>query len=176
VTSISCPPTANPIDAIHGVPAPAAPRVALAPDYHPRLEQMQSLAKALGVRLLPRSQIPTDGLVLRTANDPERCTDAALQQLKPVADLIVDAELARTKVTDAGLPILAGWVNLRHLDLSHTAVTGRRLSSLRPLKKLESLNLTESYADPASVARLHLPALQHIYSFDLKGAPAPAQP
>ena len=38
---------------------------------------------------------------------------AVLAKLAPVADLIVEAELARTKITDAGLAALAACANLR---------------------------------------------------------------
>ena len=80
--------------------------------------QIAALEKSLGVRLVPRSRLATDGLVLRTASAPSRATDAALAQLAPIADLIVEAELARTKVTDAGLATLATFTNLRTLDLT----------------------------------------------------------
>jgi len=66
----------------------------------PALNTIEGLEASLGIRLVPRSQNPTDGLILRTAGAPERCNDATLAQLAPVASLIVDAELARTMVTD----------------------------------------------------------------------------
>ena len=162
------------VGAIKGVPAlKAHVVVALAPDYHNRQALIADLEKALGLRLLPRSQVATDGLVLRTASAPERATDTALAKLRPVADLIVDAELARTPVTNAGLKNLAAWTNLRALDLSHTAVSGPGLAPLSRLKKLESVNLTETSADPASIAKLeHQPGVKHVYSFNLKAAPA----
>lgn len=161
------------VEAIKGAPALLGPPpiVVLAPDYRPRLERIRALESALGVRLLPRSQIATDGLVLRTASAPERCTDSALASLKPISDLIVDAEMARTPVTDAGLAAVATWANLRLLDLSHTAITSKGLGPIARLKHLESINLTETSADPASIAQLsRMPTLKHIYSFNLKPA------
>src|ERR1700676_3988771 len=95
----------------------------LAPDYRPQMKVLAGLETSLGVRLVPRSQNPTDGLILRTASAPERCNDATLTQLAPVASLIVDAELARTKVTDKGMQAIANFSNLRFLDFSNTAVT-----------------------------------------------------
>ena len=44
-----------------------------------------------------------------------------------MAPLIVDAELARTKVTDAGLMSLGRFENLRALDLTRTAVSSAGL-------------------------------------------------
>ena len=81
-----------------------APR---APDYRPFIAQIIDLEKELSVRLVPVSQVVTDGLILRTVNNPDKVDDATLDRLAPVAALIVDAELARTKVTDAGLASLA---------------------------------------------------------------------
>jgi hypothetical protein len=138
----------------------------LAPDYRPRLETITALENSLGVRLLPRSQNPTDGLVLRTMSFPERCTDETLAGLEPIADLIVDAELARTKIGDDGLNSLSTFVNLRALDLSHTAVTSRGVQKLFKLEKLETLNLTETAVDDGGVSALrHRPSLKRLYLF-----------
>jgi mono/diheme cytochrome c family protein len=149
--------------------------VALAPDWRPRADEIARVAKAAGVRLVPRSQISTDGLVLRTASAPSRCDDAALEKLAPLAPLIVDAELARTKVTDAGLKSLSACTNLRKLDLTRTAVTSEGLSALAGLKNLEQLNLTETAVDDAGVAKLKpLPALKKIWLFGTKTTEAAA--
>ena len=150
-------------------PVPPAPKPAalpLAPDWRPRAPQIAALERELGVRLAPRSQTPTDGLVLRTASAPGRCDDAALARLAPVADLIVEAELARTKITDAGLASLAGCENLRAIDLTRTAVSSAGVTSLAALKKLESLNLTATRVDAAGAAKLkELPALRQLWLF-----------
>ncbi len=166
----------TPVSAIRGVPALAAPKpppVALAPDWHPRGAQIAALEKALGLKILPRSALATDGLVLRTASAPSRCDDAALAKLKPIADLIVEAELARTKVTDAGLASLAGYTNLRSLDLTRTPVTTKGLAALQPLKKLEVLNLTATKVDAAGVTALKtaLPKLTELWTFNTPATP-----
>jgi len=150
-------------------PAPIPAPTPLAADYRPRTDQIQALAEQLGVRLVPRSQNPQDGLILRTVSAPEHCDDAVLAALKPVSDLIVDAELARTKVSDGGAKILATFPNLRSLDLSHTAVTSRGLAPLENLTKLESLNLTSTAVDDQGVRPFrHKPGLRHLYLFDTK--------
>ena len=113
---------------------------------------------------MPRSQIATDGLILRTASAPARCDDAALAKLGAVAPLIVDAELARTKVTDAGLKALGACENLRSLDLTRTAITSEGLAAIVELKKLEALNLTDTAIDDRGVDRLKaVPALKRIW-------------
>ena len=139
----------------------------LAPDYRPQLKTIAALEASLGVRLVARSQIPTDGLILRTASAPSRCNDASLQQLAPVAKLIVDAELARTKVTDKGIQAIAAFSNLRFLDLSHTAVTSAGVKDLDKLNKLESLNLTETKVTNDGIAELqNKPGIKKIYLFE----------
>ena len=139
----------------------------LTPDYRPQLKTIVALEASLGVRLVPRSQNPTDGLILRTASAAKRCNDATLQQLTPVANLIVDAELARTDITDKGLPSVSVFSNLKFLDLSHTAVTSAGMKDLAKLNKLESLNLTETKVTQDGVAELRTkPSIKRIYLFD----------
>jgi hypothetical protein len=130
---------------------------------------MAKLEKDLGVKLVPRSQVLTDGLILRTASAPGRCDDSVLMKLAPLAALIVDAELARTKITDAGLKSLATFENLRSLDLTRTAISSKGLEALMVLKKLEKLNLTDTAVDDVGVDQLKsLPALQRIWLFGTK--------
>jgi uncharacterized membrane protein len=141
----------------------------LAPDYRPRSTEIAALQTKLGVRLVLRSQDPKDGIVLRTVSAPERCDDAVLRALKPIANLIVDAELARTKVTDEGLKTLGGFPNLRYIDLSNTAVTSSGLAPLTSLAKLESLNLTATGVDDQGVLPFrNKKGLRHLYLFGTK--------
>jgi hypothetical protein len=168
---------ASPIAAVSAFPdAPAlkrqpAPVVPLTADWQPLVAQIRALEKELGVKLAPRSLVATDGLVLRTASAPSRCDDAALATLEPIAAYIVEAELARTKVTDAGLVAIARWENLRSLDLTRTAVTSRGLTQLASLKKLERLNLTSTGVDDAGIQALReIPALQRLWVFETRVA------
>lgn len=161
-------------------PRPAAPKPAaapLAPDWRPRAAEIAALEKATGVRLVARSQVPTDGLVLRTASAPSRCDDAVLAKLAPVAEFIVDAELARTKVTDAGLKTLASFKNLRALDLTRTGITSAGIGALTSLKQLEAINLTGTAIDDSAVATLKmLPALKRMWLFGTKATAASEAP
>ncbi len=145
---------------------PALPLVA---DWHPHAAEIAAFEKETGLRLLPRSQIATDGLVLRTASAPTRCDDAALKKLAPLTALIVEAELARTKISDAALKTIARWENLRALDLTRTAVSSAGLAAIASLQKLEALNLTETAIDEAGVAQLKtMPALKRVWLFGTK--------
>lgn len=152
------------------VPKPArTPAPALAPDWRPRAQEISALEKDLGVKLVPRSQVATDGLILRTASAPRHCDDAILAKLASVAPLIVDAELARTSITDAGLKALAACENLRSLDLTRTSVTSEGLSAIAGLKKLEKLNLTETAVDDPGVEKLKaVPSLKRVWLFGTK--------
>ncbi len=167
-------PATEPFDAPALLRALVAPLAA--PDYRPRLAVANALAQKLGLRLVPRSIVPTDGLVLRTASAPTQCNDAVLAQLKPVADLIVEAELARTKITDAGLASLALCENLQILDLTQTAITPNGLSALHQLKNLAVLNLTSTATDKtAATALKKLPSLRHLWLFGTPADPVIAQ-
>jgi hypothetical protein len=146
-------------------PALAAPPAA--PDYRARLAGAVYLARTLGVLLVPRSRVPTDGLVLRTAGAPERCDDEVLARLAPVADLIVEAELARTRVSDKGMEAVGRWHNLLRLDLTHTSVTSDGIARLASLGRLKTLNLTETKVDERGLAQARrLPALKDMWAFD----------
>jgi uncharacterized membrane protein/mono/diheme cytochrome c family protein len=155
---------------VHGAPPadkPAPPP--LTADYRPRSDTILALQTQFGIRLVPRSENPHDGLILRTVTAPTSCNDAVLEALLPIANLIVDAELARTKITDAGVKTLATFSNLRSLDLSHTAITSRGLAPLANLNKLESLNLTATDVDDQGVLPLRRkPGLRNLYLFETK--------
>jgi uncharacterized membrane protein len=145
------------------------PPVPLTRDYRPQLPEITSLEHELGVSLVPRSRNPEDGLILRTVSAPERCDDIAIARLKVIGMLIVDAELARTKVTDAGLKTLATFSNLRAVDLAHTAVTSAGVPVLARLSHLESLNLTATVVDDVGVAALRRKqTLKRLYLFETR--------
>ena len=157
---------------VRGAPPPAkpaSPSLPLAKDYRPQLKTISSLEQELGVRLVPRSQNPTDGLILRTVSAPEHFDDKTLARLKPIADLIVDAELARTKVTDQGLKMLATFSNVRSVDLAHTNVTSTGVPLLARLDHLETLNLTATSVDDSGIVALRRKqSLKRLYLFETK--------
>ena len=160
--------------------APAVKRpptyLPLAPDWQPLATEIKRLERDLGLKLVPRSQNVRDGLILRTASAPRRCDDATLAALAPVAELIVEAELARTAITDAGMSTLARFENLRALDLSRTQVTSSGLAALAPLQALEILNLTATAVDDAGVAHVKtLPALQRLWLFGTQATLGPSE-
>ncbi|MEY4941738.1 MAG: hypothetical protein RIQ93_3473 [Verrucomicrobiota bacterium] len=151
------------------VAAPVLPRPPAAPDYRPFMAQITALEAKLRVRLIPVSQLATDGIILRTISEPQKVDDALLAQLAPLASLIVDAELARTKVTDKGLVTVATFTNLRRLDLAHTSVTSAGVAALVPLAKLRALNLVGTRVDDRAAPTLRrMSALQEVHAFGSK--------
>lgn len=146
-----------PLSDFSQAPAPPPDRhseaVAWAPDYRSKLDEAKALADRLGIRLVARSQVPTDGLIVRTASAPSHCTDEVLVALAPLADVIVEAELARTRISDKGLAAVSAWKNLRHLDLTATAVTAEGLQPVAGLTRLETLNLTDSQVDETKLPK-----------------------
>lgn len=138
--------------------------VTAAPDYRPFISQLADLEKRQRVRLVPVSQVGTDGLILRTISDATSVDDTTLLALAPVAHLIVDAELARTRITDAGLATLGKFTNLQRLDLGYTRVTSNGISALGSLSKLETINLVSTPADDLAWKTLReLPRLRRVY-------------
>jgi hypothetical protein len=99
------------------------------------------------LRLLGRTSSP--------ALDAEgQMTDPMLQQICGVEG-VTSLNLAGSKtVTDEGIRYLARLPELRHLDLSGTAITDRGLAVLRELPKLETISLAMTPITDAGAAWL----------------------
>jgi Planctomycete cytochrome C len=128
--------------------------IKIAPDYRPKLNEVLILAKKLGIKVVPRSLVPTDGLIIRTASNPKHCTDETLEQLAPYADLIVEAELSRTQITDKGLSYLGHCKNLQYLDIAFTRITNDSISTLSEFKSLRTLNASGTHMTESTLKRL----------------------
>ena len=96
--------------------------------------------RASASRVLQLSQSDT-GLMFTAVNVVDKFDDAALAQLAPLAGSLADVNLARTKVTDAGLATVAQMKNLQRLRLENTAITDAGLDALKACENLEYLNL-----------------------------------
>ncbi len=93
-----------------------------------------------------------------------KINDAALADLKPVAEQIVSLNLAGTGITDAGLAQIAGLKNLQKLHLEKTAVGDDGLAHLKGLSELRYLNLYSSKVTDKGLAHLSgLAKLQNLY-------------
>ena len=142
-------------------------------DYSALMPEIDAMDKKLGAKLVPVSSKPSDGLILETVDVAPTFNDAQLAQLAKFAPYIVEADLARTAITDAGFDTLATFTHLRSLHLESTAITGSGLAKLAPLTQLTYLNLsgtrvTQAAASPlASMKNLH-----HLYLFNTPAQPA----
>ncbi len=140
------------------------------------MHEIDQLAQSQGAKLLPVSAVPSDGLILNTVDVSATFTDAQLAQFERFAPYIVEADLARTAVTDAGFDTLSKFTHLRALHLEGTAVTGRGLAKLAPLSQLTYLNLSETKVDSAAAAQLaSMKNLRHVYFFDTPAQPTAGQ-
>ncbi len=143
-------------------------------DYSSKMPEIAQAASAIGVTLVPVSRNLRDGLILNTVNAGTKFGDAQLAGLKPFAPFIVEAELGRTAVTDASLPTLATFTNLRAIHLEGTAVTGAGIGQLTQLKQLKYLNLSGSQVTAAAVAPLAHSNL-NLYLYNTPAQPASRQ-
>jgi uncharacterized membrane protein len=142
-------------------------------DYSSLMPEIASTAKAEGITLVPVSRNLKDGLILNTADAGSKFGDQQLAALSRFAPYIVEAQLARSSVTDAGLSTLGKFPHLRALHLDGTAITGSGLPNLAPLTQLNYLNLSETKVTQASIAPLSaMKNLRHLYLYDTPAQPA----
>lgn len=142
-------------------------------DYSALMDEIRQLQQLQGAKLVPVSANPSDGLILRTIDVAATFDDAQLAKFQPFAPFIVEAELARTAVTDAGMETLIQFKNLRVLHLEGTAVSGRSLAKLASLSQLTYLNLSGTKVTSGAVTVLKSrPNLRHLYLFNTPADPA----
>ncbi len=153
---------------------PDAPLVPVG-DYSALEPLIQQMENGQGAKLKQVSSKPSDGLVLFTVDAAASFDDAQLRQFEKFAPYIVEAELARTAVTDASFDTLAKFTHLRALHLEGTAITGSNLAKLAPLSQLTYLNLSETKVTSSAIASLStMKSLRHVYLFNTPAQPAPA--
>lgn len=119
----------------------------------PAVEAAMQKVNATGASLMP---IAADAKAYRftALNVAKEFTDAGLDALAPIADKIASLDLARTKVTDAGLAKVAGMKGLKELHLENTAIGDAGLDQLKGLAELEYLNLYNTKVTDAGLAKL----------------------
>jgi hypothetical protein len=136
---------------------------ALTEDQKKAVTAAAAKMQSLGASLMPLA-LDTEQLRLSVINATDKFADAQLAELSPVAPHVLWVDLARSKVTDAGLGTLAKMANLERLHLENTAVTDAGVSQLAGLKKLEYLNLYGTKVTDAGIAKLAgLTALKKLF-------------
>jgi len=123
------------------------------PGTDPALKAVVDKVNATGASLMP---VAADGKAYRftALNVAKEFTDANLVPLATAADKITSVDLARTKVTDAGLSAIAAMKNLTELHLENTGITDAGLDHLKGLTALEYLNLYNTKVTDAGVQKL----------------------
>ena len=143
-------------------------------DYSKWMNEIQQMQQAQGAKLVPVSSKPSDGLILSTVDVAGNFGDTQLAQFEKFGPYIVEANLARTAVTDASFETLSKFANLRALHLEGTAVTGNGLAKLAGLSQLAYLNLSDTKVTSAAVSGLKaMPHLRHVYLFNTPAQPLP---
>lgn len=119
----------------------------------PAMKAAADKVNATGALLMP---VAADGKAWRftALNVAKDFTDAGLDTLAPVADKIASLDLARTKVTDAGLKAVAAMKNLTELHLENTGIGDAGLDHLKGLANLEYLNLYNTKVTDAGLQKL----------------------
>jgi hypothetical protein len=142
-------------------------------DYSGKMGEIAQAAKSAGVTLVPVSRNLGDGLILNTVNAGPKFGDAQLASFLPFAPYVVEAELARTSVTDGCFDTLEKFAHLRALHLEGTAITGTGLSKLSQLPQLRYLNLSGTGVTQAAIAPLgSMKNLRHLYLYNTPAQPA----
>ena len=155
----------------------AAPKPVTAPKDldQPTKDAIAKLQQEIGATILQIAQSET-GLMFTAVNVADKFGDAELAKFAPLAGSMQDLNLARTKVTDAGLAAVAGMKNLQRLRLENTAVTDAGLDHLKGLEKLEYLNLFNTAVTDAGLEKLAaLKGLKRLYVWQTKATKEGAQ-
>jgi hypothetical protein len=123
-------------------------------------------ARRTGARVEPVSlDLPL--LRVSTVNVRHSLGDAELRLLLPIANQITWLDLAGTRVSDAGMNVVAEMRNLTRLDLANTAVTDAGTRALSGLRRLEYVNLRGTRVGDGTLATLtQLPALRSLYLWE----------
>jgi len=119
----------------------------------PAIEAAMKQVNATGASLMPVAA-GASAYRFTALNVAREFTDAGLAVLAPVADRIASLDIARSKVTDAGLAKIAAMKNLKELHLEGTTVGDAGLDHLKGLAGLEYLNLYNTKVTDAGIAKL----------------------
>ncbi|MBL9150332.1 MAG: hypothetical protein JNM94_16715 [Phycisphaerae bacterium] len=107
------------------------------------------------------------GVMVNASTASTPWTDDDLALLAPIADEIVELNLARTSITDAGLAGLPPMPRLSTLRLDHVALTDAAAAAIRRLDALETLNLVGTKIGDGGFATIaDHPRLRRVYVFE----------
>ena len=146
----------------------------------PELDDAQQAAIEAAIAAL-RSR---GGVVQRIAADTEavevnlsllrdKVTDETLQQLRPLAPVLVWLNASRTAIGDGAATHLAELRQLRRLNVSGTAIGDVGIAAVEGLQQLEYLNVYGTQVGDAGLASIaKLTGLKQLYLWQSKATPA----
>jgi len=127
----------------------------------PDEKQVQKLSN--NNRVITPLTITSPALVVNFYNKPFY-NGKQLEELKPLAEQIVELNLDNMPVKDEDLKIIAGFRNLRKLNLNFSAITGATLTELKSLQNLKSLSLSGTSMKAQQLNALTaIPKLRSVY-------------
>ena len=104
---------------------------------------------------------------------PQAFKSEQLKALEPLGKQIVSLDLDKMPVTDADIPAITQFANLRVLNLSFTGVTGAGIAQLCKLEKLKSLSLSGTAIKADDITCLIAKkSLRHLYVWNTAIPPA----
>ncbi|MGV3763029.1 c-type cytochrome domain-containing protein [Parapedobacter sp.] len=119
---------------------------------------------ARGIKVMPVAN--GSNYVMVSAINAPGFNDADAEMLVGLKDNIVQLQLGRTAITDAGMAHIGKLPVLKKLHLEHTAVTDGGLAALAACAQLQYLNLSSTAIGNKGVDHLKaLPALTRVYLF-----------
>ena len=124
--------------------------------------QVDALNQKLDILLIPK-HAASKSLILNTVYDRKKFTDAHFNQLLPFAANIISLDLSRTAITDASIPAISSFNQLKTLVLRDTDITGTGFETLGQLLKLETLVLYGTGISDEHLDMLQIESLKRIY-------------
>jgi uncharacterized membrane protein/mono/diheme cytochrome c family protein len=145
-----------------GTEAPVA-EPAQEPGTPGSFEENVAAIRAFGAHAT-RVALDVDEVAVNLGLAGARADDASLDLLAGLEEALVELDLSRSAVTDAGVERLASFARLQRLRLDHTAVGDAALATLGTLGELEVLNLVGTAVTDEGLGRLApLSALRRLY-------------
>jgi hypothetical protein len=125
----------------------------------------------LGAKIDRTTKLQPAGKVFQVTFPRKGCeiTDEDLKHVAVLTDVEWVLILGQKKVTGEGLKHLAKLPNLKHIDLSKSAIEGKHLVHLGKLKQLVRLGLWDTLIDDAGLAHLKdLKELRYLFLVNTK--------
>lgn len=129
-------------------------------------QELLKIAEPLGIEIVPDKDSELLTFALRMTFPPKPFSTDELLKLEHYFSFFSSVSLASADITDDELFFISKMVNLRHLFVQKTGITGTGLPYLHSLSQLETLNISFTpMLDGHALHLLEFPALKKIYFF-----------